>query len=329
MHGKEGAHMQDAFIDISDWPDDDEFAAAYPEGARPKRTLFSPLEPAQSYIKPDWRHMFKRSAERYPEQFWAEVIAFEISLLLGVSAPPCYAAFDDKRGQCGALSAWFYGSEDGSFFSAGNFFHKIVPDFDRERGTQHNIVDSDKFNNGALGKDQIYEFWSMMLFDVLIGNTDRHQDNWGHLLKAVKLPKSVAARRKELYDVRWRFAPWFDNGTSLGHELLSGKFTQWDDAALDRYILRGRHHMRYSRENLTRMGHLDSLRFIKTHAGVRTLLLRRLRDFDLGSLARTLEVLTDLPAPAGGNLSQERAVFILRLTRRRVELAKETLSEHN
>lgn len=321
--------MQTEFINITEWPDDDEFSAAYPEGARPKRTLFSPLFPKESFIKPDWRHMFKRSAERYPEQFWAEIIAYEISLLLGVAAPPCYAAFDEEKQQSGALSAWFYEEGDESFFSAGNFFHKIVPGFDRERGTQHNIVDADEFNNRVLGKDQIYEFWSMMLFDVLIGNTDRHQDNWGHLLKAVPLAKSVAARKKELFDVKWKFAPWFDNGTSLGHELLRERFSSWDDGALDRYIGRGRHHLRFSRENLTRMGHLDSLKFIKSHSGVRLLLLKKLRDFDLEALEAKLHHLADLPAPAGGNLSRERAQFILRLTRRRAQLARETLNEHN
>lgn len=273
--------------------------------------------------------MFKRSAERYPEQFWAEIIAYEVSLLLGVTAPPCYAAFDSSNGQCGALSAWFYEEGDESFYSAGNFFHKLIPNFDRERGTQHNIVDSDQFNNRVLGKEQIYEFWSMMLFDVIVGNTDRHQDNWGHLLKAMPLSKSVARRRGELYDIKWRFAPWFDNGTSLGHELLHEKFTQWTDAALDRYILRGRHHMRYSRTKLERIGHMDSLSFIRNHSGVRALLQKRLKEFDLEALAVVIHRLVDLPAPPGGNLTKDRADFILRLTRRRVQLAMETLNEHN
>lgn len=321
--------MQTEFINIGDWPDDDEFSSAYPEGARPKRTLFSPTNPTQAFIEPDWRHMFKRSAARYPEQFWAEIIAYEISLLLKVPAPPCYAAFDPATGQCGALSAWFYKEGEESFYSAGNFFHKLIKTFDREKGTQHNIVDSDEFNNKVLGKNQIYDFWSMMLFDVLLGNTDRHQDNWGHLLKAVRVSKSVARRRGEPFDVKWRFAPWFDNGTSLGHELLNDKFTKWNDATLERYILRGKHHMRYSRTNLERMGHIASLGFIRSHAGVKALLLKRLKEFDLEALAVVLHRLVDLPAPPGGNLTRDRADFILRLTHRRAQLAMETLNEHN
>jgi hypothetical protein len=318
--------MQEKFIDIANWPEDEASPAAYPEGARPKRTLFSPSVPNESFIKPDWRHMFKRSANRYPEQFWAEIIAYEISVLLKVPAPPCYAAFDSTNGQCGALSAWFYEEGETDFYSAGNFFHKIIPGFDRERGTQHNILDADKFNSGALGRDHIYEFWSMMLFDSIIGNTDRHQDNWGHLLQAVKLPKSVARRRGELYEIKWRFAPWFDNGTSLGHELLPAKFSQWDDEALERYINRGRHHIRISQAELDRIGHLESLTFIsKARKDVRGLLLKKLKDFDLGTFRDILQSLVDIPAPGGGNLTQARADFIFRLTSRRAQLALDIL----
>lgn len=50
---------------------------------------------------------------------------------------------------------------------------------------------------------QIY--WAKtFLFDALIGNTDRHQDNW-----------SIIQDRKNL---KIRIFPIFDNGTSMGHE---------------------------------------------------------------------------------------------------------------
>lgn len=321
--------MQKNIIDISEWPDDEEFSAAYPEGARPKRTLFSPAEPLEGFIKPDWRHMFKRSAKRYPEQYWAEIIAYEISVLLKVPAPPCYAAYDSNNGQCGALSAWFYKEGQSDFYSAGNFFHKMIPGFDREKGTQHNIIDADKFNNRVLGRDQIYEFWGMMIFDIIIGNTDRHQDNWGHLLQAVKLPKSVARRRGEKYEIKWKFAPWFDNGTSLGHELLVEKFSQWNDAAIDRYIFRGKHHLRYSTKNLERIGHMESLKLLDKLPLVKALLMKKLKEFDLKALKIALDNLVALPAPDGGNLTQVRADFVFRLTRRRVQIAMDTLNEHN
>ncbi|MCP9337619.1 hypothetical protein [Stutzerimonas xanthomarina] len=318
--------VQKSIIEIAHWPEDAEFSAAYPEGARPKRTVFSPGDPDELFILSDWRHMFKRSDKKYPEQYWAEIIAYQVAMLLSVNAPPCFAAIDSSRSQCGALSPWFYEEGDESFYSAGNFFHKWVPDFDRDKGTQHNIIDADTFNNRVLGRNQIYEFWSMMLFDSLIGNTDRHQDNWGHLLKAVPLSKSVARRRQEKFDVKWRFAPWFDNGTSLGHELLPAKFTKWDDGALDRYILRGKHHLRYTRDSGERIGHINCFALVEKKSDVKLLLSKKLKGFDIGRLATILDQLVALPAPDGANLTSERAEFILRLTRRRAELLTEKLA---
>jgi len=317
---------QKTIIDIADWPEDAEFSAAYPEGARPKRTVFSPAEPNQCFILSDWRHMFKRSDRKYPEQYWAEIIAYQVAVLLHVNAPPCYAAFDSSKNQSGALSPWFYKEGDESFYSAGNFFHKRIPDFDRDKGTQHNIVDADAFNNRVLGRNQIFEFWGMMLFDSLIGNTDRHQDNWGHLLKAVPLSKSVARRRQEKFDVKWRFAPWFDNGTSLGHELLPTKFTKWNNEALDRYILRGKHHLRYTKNSGERIGHLNCFDLLEKKSDVKLLLSKKLKGFDSRQLETALDGLVALPAPDGANLTPERADFVLRLTRRRAELLTEKLA---
>ncbi|WXL27736.1 hypothetical protein WG219_09915 [Ectopseudomonas mendocina] len=318
--------VQDVVIDIKDWPEDAEFSAAYPEGARPKRTVFSPLEPEQDFIQPDWRHMFKRSDKKYPEQYWAEIIAYQIAVLLEVNAPPCYAAIDSTKNQSGALSPWFYSEGKESFFSAGNFLYKIIPDFDREKGTQHNIVDADSFNNRVLGRNQIYEFWSMMLFDALIGNTDRHQDNWGHILRAVEVSKSVARRRGEKFDIKWRFAPWFDNGTSLAHELLASKFTKWDQPALDRYIYRGRHHLRHNRKSSDRIGHLSGFDLLEKLPEVKSLLLKKLKKFDFSALEAALDQMVAIQTLEGANLTPERAGFILKLTKRRAVLLMEKLA---
>lgn len=79
---------------------------------------------------------------------------------------------------------------------------------------------------------QIY--WSdMLLFDALIGNTDRHQDNWGLLWQTTNNKLKV------------RIAPVFDNGTSLGYEILErnmGGFYNPD--RMRSYINKGRHHIR-------------------------------------------------------------------------------------
>lgn len=312
-------------IDITDWPIDEEFAEAYPEGARPKRTVFSPSTISPAYITPDWRHMFKRSSRRYPEQFWAEIVAWKIAHMLDVNAPPCYPAYDGNIGKHGALSPWFYEEGAESFFSAGNFFHKMVDDFDRDRGTQHNLLTATTFNTNVLGGVSNYEFWSALLYDSIIGNTDRHQDNWGHIVIAQKLSKSVAQRKGRSHNFKWKFAPWFDNGTSLGHEMLPGRFTQWNQQNLDSYINRGRHHIRHSLDDLSRVGHIESIEMIKK-LPLRNNLLAKLQAFSVAELGEFLQQVVDLKVQDDGMLTQERADFMLRLTSRRIELSLDILN---
>ena len=57
-------------------------------------------------------------------------------------------------------------------------------DFDRDRGTKHNLLDVERLmralvNTGALVQKWRQRWAEALLFDALIGNSDRHQDNWG------------------------------------------------------------------------------------------------------------------------------------------------------
>ncbi|CAD5378998.1 conserved hypothetical protein [Pseudomonas sp. OF001] len=325
--------IQTEAIDIAGWLADEKFANAYPEGARPKRVVVSPADTGLEFIRPDWRYMFKLSSDRAAEQFWAEIIAYEIGELLGVSVPPAYAAFDSEREQCGALIEWFYKEGSTGFFSAGNFFNNLIQDFDRDKGRQHNLETAVRFNSTAVGGDHLYCIWEMLLFDTVIGNTDRHQDNWGHLLAVIKNPERVFKETRNRFRVEWGFAPWFDNGTSLGYQIPPNKFTQWRSDAYDRYIIRGQHHMRYSERNLTQIGHIASMRLAfnlaKNDAEMAVVVFRlrkKLEEFDLAGLTKVLDRCTSMNGmPDGGKFSAKRAEFVYRLTRRRIEIALDAL----
>jgi hypothetical protein len=70
----------------------------------------------------------------------------------------------------------------------------------------------------------IDELYKMVIFDTLIGNTDRHQDNFGMV-------------RDEVTNIL-RFAPFYDNSSSLGRELKKEKIQQMfkDQQAFNAYI---------------------------------------------------------------------------------------------
>lgn len=317
-------------IDIAEWRRHGEFSEAYPEGARPKRIVVSPHDPVQDVIVPDWQYMFKLSDEKYPEQYWAELIAYQIGLLLKIEVPPAHAAFDSMTGECGSLSEWFYAPGEDVFFAAGYFFYREIRNFDKDKGTQHNLLTAQKLSANFINDDQIFDFWSMLLFDSLIGNTDRHQDNWGYLITSSPNTKSVARRKGEQYGVRLKFAPWFDNGTSLGYQIIERKFSQWDDVRIDNFIRKGTHHIRWAPDNLTQVGHLESMDFIsKYNPNVRALLLRKLKQFDTPTFRDLMDRLVDLPMPPHARLTRARANFVIRLTLRRMELITEKLNAHH
>lgn len=79
------------------------------------------------------------------------------------------------------------------------------------------------------------QWWiDALLFDALIGNTDRHQDNWG----------LIFTRTEQV--ARCRLAPLFDNGTSLGHERFTDRVSRWTAADYDHYISKGTHQLKWS-----------------------------------------------------------------------------------
>ena len=292
--------------------------------------MVSPYAPIQDVIKPDWQYMFKLSDEKYPEQYWAELIAYQIGLLLDVDVPPAHAAFDSMTGECGSISEWFYTPNEEVFFAAGYFFYREIRNFDKEKGTQHNLLTAQKLSIEFIGDSQIFDFWSMLMFDAVIGNTDRHQDNWGYLITSSPNTKSVARRKGEQYGLRLKFAPWFDNGTSLGYQILERKFSQWDDVRLDNFIKKGTHHIRWAPDNLVQVGHLESMNFIsKYNPNVRTMLLRKLKNFDTSLFIKLMERLVDLPMPPHARLTKERASFVIRLTLRRMKLITDKLNAHH
>jgi hypothetical protein len=151
-------------------------------------------------------------------QHWAEKVAWEIARLAQIHAPQVeLAEFDGVRGSA-TLS--FTKVRAGDSLVRYELYHgnQILAGMDaaydperRFRHTQHTVQrifrsmdmfpahhDADRF------RETLAEY---LVFDALIGNVDRHHENWGVL-------------RKRFGD-RWRgrLAPSFDHASSLGREL--------------------------------------------------------------------------------------------------------------
>lgn len=166
---------------------------------------------------------------KYPKQntgqHWAEKIAAEVAGLLGIlHAKVELAVFNEKKGSVTESFArggreLIHGNQilemaiDGYDPSVEkkNFNHTLANIW---RVMEHTFVEPEAVKRAKLG---IAEY---MVLDALIGNTDRHHENWGIL-------------RKRTGD-HWKgfLAPSFDHASSLGREL--------QDVRRDKYLTENR-----------------------------------------------------------------------------------------
>lgn len=219
-------------VDVTNWQQEEEYGGIFAKGAREKTVLFCPDPAKYNFLIPKHRYIFKQSSHRYPEQYWVEVFTYRLACLMNVSVPPAFVAYNNTEKINGALIEWFHGKA----IDGGGCMKNLIENYDLKKGKQHNFEAIIKTAQ-AFKIKSFAEAWAKILtFDSVIGNTDRHHDNWGVILYLHRLLTPTA-----------KFSPAFDNGTSMGHEILEKDFFKFDDPAyLKRYVQRGHHHMRWS-----------------------------------------------------------------------------------
>ncbi|WP_303902941.1 hypothetical protein [Thiohalomonas denitrificans] len=318
--GREGTWVDqptDEPVNVARWKADEEFGV-YPEGARDKSLLISPEPKPHLFLIPSHRYLFKKSFERYPEQFWAEIIAYRVGCLIKAPVPPAFVGWDSDNGVCGALVEWFLeypGDPAERYVPGGDIMTDMIKGFDRRRGRQHNFVSIERYStvsrrSGKLDGDWLLWWCDTLLLDALVGNTDRHQDNWGLLWRDSE---------------RARMAPAFDNGTSLGHELVNRKLAGFADPdRMARYIERGTHHMRWRLGDESQAQHSQLVvQLCERHPTLRERAKMRLKQFNMDTMRSIITGMTafDVPTP----LSEERAEFVSNLTETRYRKLLEAL----
>jgi hypothetical protein len=227
-------------VAVSEWARDDD-NPVFPVGANPKRLLVCPTPAPHQDLIAGHRYLFKSAKGWKAGQLWSELIAFQLSKPTGVHVPRCFVAIDEHTGEVGALVEFFYGypgDETGLRFTHGSDLTQAVIT-DKKRGRPHSVLYNVRLCR-ALRVSSPEIWWGKALaFDALIGNTDRHPDNWGLLVRlGVDAPPQYA------------MAPAFDNGTSLGYEIPEDRLPKSNDQAwFDRYADRGTHHAGWTLRN--------------------------------------------------------------------------------
>lgn len=305
--------LQTNVIDVSTWKLDDQFGS-YPEGAREKSAFFAPDGIGLDFINIEKRYLFKRSRKMYPDHFWTEIVAYQIGCLLGVEVPPAFASYNSDDDTCGALIEWFYIDNTAIYVQGGNYMQLAIPEFERRVGEQHNyhtlilISRAISIHTSLLKDWQIY-WGEAFLFDALIGNTDRHQDNWG-ILYWLDSPTGVT---------KANFSPLFDNGTSLGYERFPDHVKGWTDARFKEYVLRGKHHMRWELNSPEQAKHIEMVKLVTNgNESLKNHLFDMINSFSLKEFRHKLHALENIEMPV--RLSKERSDLFFKLVSIRHDL---------
>jgi len=181
--------------------------------------------------------LFKQARTNTGEH-WAEKIASEIATLLKLPTHEVQIARSEGRIGCAVRS---FLKKDESLVHGNELLAGAIKGYDRhkQRGqAEHhfqNILNTIEktFPNVKDREREALRLVGYFVFDALVGNTDRHHENWGVLLT----PNAGAQRKKGL---QITLAPTFDHGSSLGRELLDerARCLVADPHAMNRYLLK-------------------------------------------------------------------------------------------
>jgi hypothetical protein len=168
---------------------------------------------------------------KYPQpntgQHWSEKIAAEIAALMGIPhAKVELAEFGGERGS--ATQTFILGRRElwhGNQVLAGKLFgYNSESRFRHSEHTLENILKAlgaafarERFRRIAKGQIALY-----LVLDAVIGNTDRHHENWG------------IVRERTRSGLVGYVAPTFDHASSLGRELKDQSDGQCRKRVLER-----------------------------------------------------------------------------------------------
>lgn len=174
------------------------------------------LLPEQGGELPFSPHLFKIGRPNTGEN-WAEKVCYEI--LAHIQMPAARYNFAQHDGTAGVISQRFM-PNIASFWPANTLLAKTVEEYDGARRFKQRKYQLSSsigiLRTGRIGPPlstpAIYHqltaadfLVGYLVFDALVGNTDRHHENWG-----------VVVMTDQYGDMSYSLAPTFDHASSLG-----------------------------------------------------------------------------------------------------------------
>ena len=297
-------------INTEEWP---RLEGLSTKGKRNKRWLIKGETPPRPYL-------FKEPKEWARPELWSEILVYHLGLILGVQVPETFLAINQNK--IGVLVKYFlhinptpirgdgpdrYAIEETLMHGGDLLANEDPVDY---KG-KHNIFIIKK----VFEKNGILKFWKefiqMIVFDCLVGNTDRHQDNWG-----------ICVQRKT---GEKRLAPAYDNSTCFAPEksdnqIISESLLNLD--VLEVFLNKSPYPIYWSDNggDCKRLTHTEFIKKLVSTEADTIDIIRKLIVIPEGRINAIIESMIDSDVPHEYKLSNERADLIRKSLVKRAEL---------
>ncbi len=273
------------FIDTSSWQDRPQYNTG---GTRDKKVLYNPANNELYFFKTS----LLKPGREYIYEYWSEIIASQIGSTLGFNT--LHYDIAKYKDQMGCLSKLMVSEgknrlTEGISYLTGfdNTYNPLnkrsYPEYTFQliiRALKHYELE-----------EYVVDIVKIIVFDSIIGNGDRHQENWGviseyqegvdiytqisndkqyniisrQIIKLFTYILRNSDKMIERYKLKFHslipsnFAPIYDNGSCLGRELLDNKVDSMlsDPTLIRKYINKGKSEIHWKGRKLK---HFDLIR---------------------------------------------------------------------
>lgn len=190
------------------------------------------------FVHEDHNWLFKEARENTGED-WAEKVASEIAAILHL--PTHYTELAEWQGSRGCAVKSFLTGNDTVLVHGNELLAGTISNYDKDkvRGQSDHTFDNivtifeHLFKDDKARREASFSMVGYLVLDALVGNTDRHHQNWGLIV-------TWGAVSTEL-SFSFRLAPTFDHASSLGRELTDeARMRHFHENTVEKYVWNGR-----------------------------------------------------------------------------------------
>lgn len=178
-----------------------------------------------------FKEIRKISDSEFSGEDWSEKVAAEIARVLGI--PAARVELSVCSGRRGCVSKNFTSADQQLVHGNEVLAAYVSANYEQSKnyGQAGHTLESIFAALGAIfpetgqRRKAMRQFADYCVLDALIGNVDRHHENWGVLWQVVRTGDLDASEMNREHDIagQYQLAPSYDHASSLGRELTDKK----------------------------------------------------------------------------------------------------------